>query len=226
MKKILPLFIAVIFSYTSFAQDKNPMSIPKIISKQDKLLLNLNWDNWLNTTTGVDVKAFRSRGFSFLIMNEKPFGEGNFAIAWGLGFSSQNVHSNTTPTYNDDGSKTYLTPIPSTTDYDLNKLSCNFIDAAFELRLRSNENEHSKRFKITAGIKAGYLVQSHTKFETDDMKIKTYNIKNLNKFQYGLTGRIGYARWGFSGYYSLINLFKDGKGPDVVPVSIGLSYAL
>lgn len=226
MKKILLIHVAVIFSFTSFAQEKSNNPIPKIISKQDKLLLNLNWDNWLKTSTGLDVKGFRSRGFSFLFMNEKPFGEGNCAIAWGLGFSSQNVHSNSFPTYNEDGSKTFFSPISSTTDYELNKLSCNFVDAAFEFRLRSNPNEHNKRFKIAAAIKAGYLVQSHTKFETFDIKMKTYNIKNLNKFQYGLTGRIGYGRWGFTGYYSLINLFKNEKGPELIPVSVGLSYAL
>jgi len=211
------------FAQETTTPEKKPMKIPKFASKQDKLLLNLNWDNWLNTTNA-DVKAFRSRGFSFLLMNEKIYGEGNFAVAWGLGFSSQNVHSNTFPTYNADGSKTYLTPIDSS--YDLNKLSCNFIDAAIEFRIRTNENENHKRFKISFGMKGGYLVQSHTKFESGDIKVKTYDIKNLSKWQYGPIGRIGYGKWGISGYYSLVNLFKDGKGPDVVPVSIGIAFSL
>jgi hypothetical protein len=223
MKKISVLFF-ILFSSAVFAQDKKPMKIPKFASKQDRLILSLNWDNWLNTSAGVEVKAFRSRGFSFLMMNEKVYGQGNFAIALGLGFSSQNVHSNAFPTYSADGSKTFLTPL--NVDFELNKLSCNFVDAALELRFRTNENQNHKRFKISAGVKGGYLVQSHTKFEDSNMKVKTYDIKNLNKFQYGVTGRIGYGRWGVSGYYSLVNLFKDGKGPDVIPVSIGISFAL
>jgi len=202
------------------------MSVPRFADKEDRLILNLNWDNWLNTSTGVDVKDFRSRGFSFLLMNEKIYGQGNFAFGLGIGFSSQNVHSNSFPTYNADGSKTYLSPIPDSIDYDLNKLSCNYIDAALELRFRTNENQAHKRFKITVGMKGGVLVQSHTKYEDGDEKVKTYDIKNLNTFQYGVTARIGYGKWGISGYYSLINLFKDGKGPDVVPVSVGISFAL
>ena len=47
-----------------------------IAAKQDKLIVNFNWDNWLKTSGGVNVKGFRSRGFSFLLMNEKAFGEG------------------------------------------------------------------------------------------------------------------------------------------------------
>lgn len=226
MKKFLVLLLAMAPVF-SFAQtpEKKPMKIPRFATKQDRLLLNLNWDNWLNASEGIDVKTFRSRGFSFLFMNEKVFGEGNTAIAFGLGFSSQNVHSNAFPTYNADKSKTFLTPL--STDYDLNKLSVNFVDAALEFRFRTNENESRKRFKISLGIKGGILVQSHTKYEDDVVgKIKTYGIENLNKFQYGATARIGYGHWGISGYYSLVNLFKDGKGPDVVPVSIGLAYAL
>jgi len=223
MKKIFTLLF-LLPAFGSFAQSGATASIAKIAAKQDRLILNLNWDNWLKTTTGLEVKGFRSRGFSFLLMNEKVIGEGHTAFAWGLGFSSQNVHSNSFPTYNEDGSKTFLSPIQNS--YDLNKLSCNFVDAALEFRFRTSENESRKRFKISAGLKGGYLVQSHTKYEDDNGKFKTYDIKNLNKFQYGVIGRIGYGKWGVSGYYSFVNLFKDGKGPELVPVSIGLSYAL
>src|SRR5689334_3091025 len=126
MKKILVLLLISI-SVASMAQipEKKAMHIPRFAAKLDRLILNLNLDNWLHTSTGIHVKDFRSRGFSFLLMNEKVLGEGNAAVAFGFGFSSQNVHSNAFPTYNADKSKTYLSPI--TVDYDLNKLSCNFI---------------------------------------------------------------------------------------------------
>ena len=226
MKKSLSLLL-IFASLNVSAQmvEKKAMNIPGFASKQDRLILNFNWDNWLDASSGVEVNGFRSRGFGFLLMNEKVLGQGNIAIGFGLGFSSQNVHSNTFPTYNDDKSMTYLTPIIG--DYDLNKLSVNFIDAALEFRFRTNENESLKRFKFTAGMKGGLLVQSHTKHDNDTFgKVKTYRIKNLNSFQYGLTARIGYGRLGASGYYSLVNLFKTDKGPGVVPVSIGLAYAL
>jgi len=224
MKKNLLLVCALFFCVSlAFSQDKEPIKIPKFGKKEDRLILNFNWDNWLNASTGIEVKGFRSRGFSFLLMNEKILGKGNAAIGFGLGFSSQNVHSNTFPTYSPDGSHTFLSPVNG--DYDLNKLSCNFLDAALELRFRTNENAKEKRFKVSLGIKGGYLVQSHTKYEDSNGKVKTYDIKNLSKFQYGPTARIAYGNWGFSGYYSLVNLFKDGKGPEVVPVSMGISLA-
>jgi hypothetical protein len=214
------LFLSATFV---FAQEKEPVRIPKFGKKEDRIILNFNWDNWLNTSTGVEVKGFRSRGFSFLLMNEKILGKGNAAIGFGLGFSSQNVHSNTVPSSLPDGSYTFLSPIGG--DYDVNKLSCNFLDAALEVRFRTNQNAKEKRFKVSLGIKGGYLVQSHTKYEDGNGKIKTYDIKNLSKFQYGPTARIAYGNWGLSGYYSLVNLFKDGKGPEVVPVSMGISLA-
>lgn len=224
MKKNLLLACVLLFTFSFvYAQDKEPVRIPKFGKKEDRLIMNFTWDNWLKTSQGTQVKGFRSRGFSFLLMNEKILGKGNAAIGFGLGFSSQNVHSNTFPTYDPDGSHTFLSPIYG--NYDLNKLSCNFLDAALELRFRTNQNEKEKRFKISLGIKGGYLVQSHTKYEDANGKIKTYDIKNLSKFQYGPTARIAYGNWGLSGYYSLVNLFKDGKGPEVVPVSMGISLA-
>ena len=220
-RNLLVLSALFLFSSLAFAQDKEPVRIPKFGQKEDRLVLNFTWDNWANASSGIKVKGFRSRGFSFLMMNEKILGKGNVAIGFGLGFSSQNVHSNTFPTYSPDGSHTFLSPISG--DYDLNKLSCNFVDAALELRLRTNQNEKEKRFKVSLGIKGGYLVQSHTKYEGGNGKIKTYDIQNLSKFQFGPTARISYGNWGVNGYYSLVNLFKDGKGPEIVPVSMGIS---
>jgi hypothetical protein len=222
MKGKLLVFSAIfLFASAVNAQDREPVRIPKFGQKEDRMVLNFTWDNWVNASSGIEVKDFRSRGFSFLLMNEKIFGKGNVAIGFGLGFSSQNVHSNVSPTYSPDGSHTYLSPLIA--GYDLNKLSCNFVDAALELRLRTNLNEKEKRFKVSLGMKAGYLVQSHTKFEDGNGKIKTYSIKNLNKFQFGPTARIAYGNWGLNGYYSLVNLFEDGKGPEMVPVSMGIS---
>jgi hypothetical protein len=224
MKKNLLVLSALFFSVSLvFGQDKEPIKIPKFGKKEDRVILNFTWDNWLNASSGIKIKDFRSRGFSFLLMNEKILGKGNAAIGFGFGFSSQNVHSNTFPSYSPDGSHTFLSPISG--DYDVNKLSCNFLDAALELRFRTHENEKEKRFKVSLGIKGGYLVQSHTKYEDDNGKIKTYNIKNLNKFQYGPTARIAYGNLGISGYYSLVNLFKDGKGPELTPISMGISLA-
>ncbi|MFT7101994.1 MAG: hypothetical protein ACJAYA_000555, partial [Bacteroidia bacterium] len=84
----------------------------------------------------------------------------------------------------------------------------------------------------SVGFKLGWLVQSHTKTKTDEdlffqgvnfrSKIKTYDIPNLTKFRYGVTARVGYANFYLNFFYSLTPLFKDGRGTEAVPISIGI----
>ena len=151
---------------------------------------------------------------------------GNFGLGIGFGFMSQNVHTDGDIIFDTTATESYsmLEKIPDSLDYNLNKLSLNFITLALEIRLRTSENKHGERFKFSAGILAGVLLQSHTKYSDDEQKFKTYKVKNLNDIQYGLTGRIGYSNYAISGYYSLVNVFEDGRGIELTPYSVGISF--
>lgn len=223
--KTLNVIVMVMFSLQIFAQENTPKrTISTIVQREDKLILNLTSDNWGSLSPEIKSKPFRSRGFSFLIMNERLNKTGNFGFGAGVGFMSQNVHTNAYPENSGiNNSSTTLVSIPDSL-YDINKLSLNFITAAIELRIHTNLNEQRERFKINLGFLAGYLVQSHTKFEGKYGKYKGYNIKNLNKLQYGLFARIGYSNYAINGYYSLVDVFKTGKGPELIPYSIGISF--
>mgnify|MGYP003377147226 FL=1 len=120
--------------------------------------------------------------------------------------------------------RTYIHPLPDSVDYDINKLSLNYLDLALEFRIHSKENESHKRFKLSLGVKGGWLFQDHTKYKDEDMKSKSYNLDHLNAFQYGLTARMGYSKLGVNGYYALSGIFEKDKGPDLVPFSIGISF--
>src|SRR5689334_16091394 len=63
-------------------------------SKQDRLVIDINLDNWDKKPEGISIKSGRSRGVSILFTDEKQFGAGNVAFSWGIGFSSQNFHTN------------------------------------------------------------------------------------------------------------------------------------
>jgi hypothetical protein len=222
IKKILVL-ISLLCSQLSHAQDT--IKPPEVPVKEDQLIVCITSDNWSGLPSGFTAKPVRSRGFTFLAMDDRMFGRGNFGIGFGIGFNSQNVHtdavvSDTTA----DLSSASLIKIPDSLHYKLNKLSLNFITAAFEIRLRSNENEHGNHFKLSVGMMAEYLLQSHTKYEDNDGKLKTYGVKHLNKFQYGVMARAGYSNFALYGYFSLAKIFKDGEGPELTPYSLGISF--
>ena len=225
MKKLI-VFVIVLFTTQLFAQENKLKSEAEDFAhKEDKLILFFSSDNWASLPSEITSKPFRSRGFSFQFMNEVMNKSGNIGLGLGLGFMSQNVHTDgliVDTTAND--SYSMLAKIPDSLSYNVNKLSLNFLTLALEIRARTNENKHGERFKFSAGILAAVLLQSHTKYSDDNGKFKTFKVKNLNDLQYGLTGRIGYSNYAISGYFSLVDVFEKDRGIKLTPYSIGISF--
>jgi len=208
-------------STNSVAQTTEEKQPKKIKEPKDRIVVDLNYDGWLNIPQGIAQKAFSIGGNAYFIW-DYPVGYGPFSIAFGGGISTHNVHSNGRVTYSVDGNYTSLTPL--TTPYKKNKLSCNYFEVPLELRMRTG-NGH--KFKMAFGGKIGYLYNIHTKEVDDDGKRKVYWIKNVNPWRYGVTFRIGYDKINLQGFYSLSELFLKGKGePNVIPYSLGIGLLL
>src|SRR5436190_15054478 len=171
-------------------------------SKQDRLVLDINLDNWDKTPEGVEVKTWRSRGVNIMFTDEKQFGAGNVAFGWGIGFSSQNFHTNAAYFQDDIADTSGFVPIPDSIEYDLNKLSLNYLDIPLELRFRTNANAKGNRLKLALGFKLGVLLNAHMKFDDGDNKEKNYHLKNIPDLHYGLTARLGFGHIGVSYFMS------------------------
>lgn len=206
-----------ILGIQGFAQDSIPSSKSKLKIK-DQVILDLTMTNWLNIPSGIKNNMLQSRCVGVYYMFEIPFGKSNFSVAFGAGFSSQNVSNNAKIIYSNDS--TIFEPI--TASYKANKISTNYLDIPVELRFKTNPDSHNKSFYFTAGFKGEYLVNSHTKYKDSEGKLKVFNVKNLLQYPYGITVRTGYGWFGLVGYYSLTTLF-DGKGPAVTPFSVGVT---
>ena len=229
LSRIQKLFAMIFLWHTLlsanvFSQVVSGAMKPKISNwenKQDRLIVDINFDTWDKTPPGVNIKQFRSRGVNIMFMDEKPFGKGHVAFAWGFGFSSQNFHTNGQYVQDDNADTSGLSPL--SIQYDLNKLSLNYIDIPLELRFRTKANAKGNRLKLSAGFKIGVLINAHTKFDNGTIKVKTYHLKNIPDWHYGLHARLGFGHIGVSYFYSLTKLFNDGEGMEITPYSIGLS---
>ncbi|MBK9730294.1 MAG: outer membrane beta-barrel protein [Chitinophagaceae bacterium] len=105
-----------------------------------------------------------------------------------------------------------------------NKLSCTYIGIPLMLRYESNRSNLNHSFHVAAGGFGEYLIGSHTKTKsTSNDKIKQHDDFNLNRFRYGITGRIGYGWASLFVNYSLSEFFESGTGPVVYPASAGLA---
>lgn len=223
---IASALILVMSVFTAVAQDSIKVEgAKKKLRGKDRLMIGMSLDNWLNSPSGVEPRVY-SPGFNVALVYDYPLAKSSFSLAGGLGFSSYNIHSNAQPkTLRDDEGEaigTYFEAFPDSIDYKTNKLSVNYIEVPVEIRFRSRGDKSYRRFGLAAGFKVGYLVQSHTKYKDESIKFKYYNINFLNNFRYGPTVRVSYGKISLFGFYSLSDLFEEGKGPDVTPISAGI----
>ena len=83
-------------------------------------------------------------------------------------------------------------------------------------------NGLNKRIYLSAGVIGGLKLGSHTKVKINGNKSKNHDDFNINPFRYGTTARIGYKGINLFGTYYYSSFFKDGRGPQMYPFTIGI----
>jgi len=238
----------ILHSFAQVNSDSTLKPIKKKSNSADRLILNLYDDLWQKNPSGISVKGY-SPGFDVYGMGNIPFGKSDFSLGIGVGFSTHNFRSDATPTDTANGPQTYFSKIPTTVfnvttgnNYNVtvnnNKLSLTYAEIPIEFRFR-HITQKKKAIKVAIGGNIGYLIGDHTKYKgtyyetgnpyylsnvgTTTVKFKTYNISNLNPLEYAATVRIGYGIINLFATYSFSTTFKDNKGPQMFPVSVGIS---
>ena len=238
MKRIGSLIIGL-FLITNSLQAFEPSRM----HPTDRFIVTVFSDLWQEVPDNISLRTIQ-RGVSINAMQDMPLGRSNFSVAAGLGFSSHNLYSDHRyqfdPFFPGGWEEKYdFTPIQD--DYDKNKLSLNYLEVPVEFRYRTRDL--NRTFRIYAGIKAGYLISGHTKFEGEEsfllpgadqipielireVKIKEHSLDNIEKYRIGLTAMVGYGSVNLHFYYPLTRVFYDNSAEDMYPVSLGLSLIL
>lgn len=223
--KIVFVLCAVIF-LTGFspavAQDSTdiPVEIFKLKDRsEDKIMFGFVHSSWLNLPREVEVQV-PSFGFNFYFFSDYQFGKSLVSFAWGLGLSNHNVHSNAAFEQIEPDNYQALIPFEKTHSYETNKFSTTIVELPIEFRLIT-KGKHP--FKLAVGARGGYLIQSKWKIEDPLGKRKYFDYENINKFRYGVSGRIGIGWFQLTGFYALSTLFEEGKGTELYPFAVGLA---
>lgn len=104
------------------------------------------------------------------------------------------------------------------------KLHATYITAPLMLEIKTPLRMGGSRLYIAGGVIGGLHIGSHTKFKYKKDKEKIKSNFHLNQFKYDVTGRIGFGDFCVFANYSLSTLFKDGRGPELYPLMIGISF--
>jgi hypothetical protein len=166
--------------------------------------------------------AYRLNIFEFNIPLHKYY----FGLATGAGidWNSMALAQNIT-LFEDENDILQADFIPlNDTEFKRNKLNAAYITipVLFEFQIPVKYN----KFYVRAGVTGSMRAWSKQKqiFFVEDRKYKNNNIDDfqLNPFRYGISTGIGYGNIGLFADYSLVPMFKNGHGPKVFPVTIGL----
>lgn len=140
----------------------------------------------------------------------------------GLGFNNYRFDNQTRIVYDREGLGFYEDTINSITK---NKLTLTWINLPLLLEYQTGGKGFEK-FHIAGGMILGTRIGTHAKYVIDDAgkkrKEKDYHDFHAPPFRFDLTGRIGWGSINLFATYSLNNLFKDDKGPELVPFSVGI----
>ena len=149
----------------------------------------------------------------------------NFALVTGLGFSFSDYTFDRTITIEKENGDGRIVPV------DLNpeglkksKLNVTYLTAPLILEVKTPLRMGGSRLYISGGVIGGLNIGSHTKYKYQKDKEKFRSNYHLNPFKYELTGRLGFGDFCLFANYSLSPLFKDGKGPELYPLMIGISF--
>lgn len=95
--------------------------------------------------------------------------------------------------------------------------------AEFQIPVKHYKN----RIYFSGGFYGGLRIGSHTKIkyrlEGKKEKLKTPGHYSLQDFKYGFMFRAGYRRVNAFATYDLVPLFRQNKGPELTPVTIGIT---
>ncbi len=220
MKKIFILLFCFI-AFNAFTQ---------VVNEKTKKLFTLGFDvytdMWQDVPSTVEPKTINP-GVNIFGTYNFIFGESNFSFSPGIGLGIHNMFNSSFLQTNNDSS--YFVPIEEAMpelSYKKSKFVAPYLDIPLEIRFKS-ESE----FRIAVGFKFGFLLRSYTKYKGDDYLSELNNttiykkkmIQHLEKNRYGFIGRIGYKWLNIYGYYQLSTLFVKDKGPEMYPISIGIT---
>jgi hypothetical protein len=94
--------------------------------------------------------------------------------------------------------------------------------------ISTNNKKGKSAFHISVGAMAGFKYRTHQKMvyfeDGDKRKPKQFDSFNTNPFRFTAMARIGYKKIGVYANYSLNQLFLKAQGPELYPLTMGVSF--
>ena len=149
--------------------------------------------------------------------------EGRTGLVTGMGLSMNNYRFDNPLTIVKAASGMIEPVDVDASNFDKSKLMVSYLTVPLMIEFQVPVNDGSNQLFFSAGMIGGINLGSHTKVKVDHSKNKDRGSFNINPFKYSAIARVGLKDISLYAAYSLSPLFKDNKGPELFPFSIGIS---
>lgn len=231
MKKLLLGVVGLVFMSLS-AQAQRP-DLP------GALLVDIGVNNWGTSPTNLSLNNFQSKTVSLTYYYDLPIGNNGFTFTpgIGLGLERYSLENNFTLTSSVDANsnRTIMatdlnTLISNPISFDKSKLAMHYLDIPLELRYYKSKNQYNRGFRVALGVKVGVLYSSFVKYKFEDAGGDNRTVKDrqdlgLNRFRYGVQGRVGWGGISLFGFYELSDKWDiaPAGGANTKTLTFGIS---
>ncbi|OEK05439.1 outer membrane beta-barrel protein [Roseivirga misakiensis] len=205
------------------------------------LIVDIGINNWSSAPENVSLNSIQSKSVNLTYYYDFPIGNKGFTFTPGIGlglekYSLQNNFTLTT-SINNAGERSIATAninniVDDGFSFGKSKVAMNYVDLPLEFRWYASGNRYNTGFRAALGAKVGVLYSSFTKFRYedtagDDNLVKTRQNLGLNRFRYGVQGRVGFGGFSVFGFYELSDKWDiaptDGENTRTFTFGISLT---
>jgi len=150
-------------------------------------------------------------------------------LVTGIGFQWNNYFMSNNVFFRGDSSMVY--GIAEDNDltgrtYEKSKLVVSYLSVPLLMEYQTNKYSRSDSFHLTAGMIMGVQLRAHTKnvfYDNGKNKAKGWEDYNLSPFRWDAYAGIGWGKVNLFASYALNAMFKENKGPEVYPFTVGIT---
>lgn len=176
----------------------------------------------------LDLEEIRSLSWNINFYQEKIKIVGDYVgilTGMGLTYNSYGIKTNARIQSNSDS--TFASTVPdSLFTFNRNKLRATYLRVPLMLEFNTS-TDPDRTVHLAVGAIGGLRIGSITRqiYEVDGQKFndRVRSDFNLRTFTLDAAVRVGYRNFTLWANYGLTSLFEEGKGPEVYPLSVGLT---
>lgn len=239
MRRIIfsAFFFCLAFASTAQTDTTTPTKIfkPMQTHSKDHLMFQFGGAFWQNKPDTIRTGGF-SRSFNVYLMMDFPFKTSpKMSVALGPGLSTDHVFlDDMSAGITENTASVRFRDLSDTTHYKKYKVSTAYLELPIELRFSSNPENDANSFKVAIGAKVGTMLAAWTKGKNledrnnntlNEFIIKEKSKRFFNSNRISAIARVGYGHFTVFGSYSFTPLFKEGVGPKMNAMSVGLTLS-